>query len=368
MKRDRIVDVLVVGLGPAGGCASARAAEEKLSVLAIDRRQRPGEPVQCAEFVPALLGQEINTPRAVRLQPITEMITYVENEPPENRNDFRGQMINRGDFDRQLLAEARKKGADCRFGLILRSIDADGSALLSSGERVFPKVIIGADGPRSIVGRTIGSSNHSLVDTRQITVPLLKPHQGTDIFLSAEFLGGYGWMFPKEKFANIGVGVSSGIRNQLKRLLENIRHRLLDESRIGEEVIRYTGGEIPVGGMVKPYGQLGDVDVFLAGDAAGLTNPITGAGIPSAVISGGLAGEAAVAAVSGDREAGKDFNDELSDVFGASLDRALHRRQEILGSHSVDCQPIPDDLRRMWIAYPEYWATYFNKNRARSYL
>ena len=132
------------------------------------------------------------------------MITFVEDEPPDNRRDFRGQMIDRGEFDRELLSQARKNGADCRFGSILRSIDADGKVLLSSGELVSPKVIIGADGPRSIVGRTIGSSSRALVDTRQITVPLLTPHQGTDIFLSAEIVGGYGWMFPKGEVANIG--------------------------------------------------------------------------------------------------------------------------------------------------------------------
>ncbi len=356
MRQFQNVDVLVVGLGPAGSCAAAKAAKGCLSVLAIDRRQRPGEPVQCAEFVPDLLGQEIKTPRAVRRQSITEMITFVEDEPPDNRRDFRGQMIDRGEFDRQLLAEARENGADCRFGLILRSIDIDGTVLLSSGERVFPKVIVGSDGPRSMVGLAIGSPNQSLVETRQITVPLLNPHQGTDIFLSAEFVGGYGWMFPKGESANIGVGVSPFARSQLKPLVESIRHRLLRESRIGEAVLTHTGGEIPVGGMVTSYGQLGGVDVFLAGDAAGLTNPITGAGIPSAVISGELAGEVAIAAVAGDPNAGKDYMDELFDVFGTSLERAFQRRQEILGFHSEGQALIPDDLRRTWIAYPEYCA------------
>ena len=51
MREVRTCDVLVVGLGPAGSCASARASQHKLSVLAIDRRRRPGEPIQCAEFV-----------------------------------------------------------------------------------------------------------------------------------------------------------------------------------------------------------------------------------------------------------------------------------------------------------------------------
>ena len=54
-----------------------------------------------------------------------------------------------------------------------------------------------------------------------------------------------------------------------------------------------TGGAIPVGGMLKPWGRLGAALVLLAGDAAGLANPVTGAGIAAAVQSGRLAGEAA---------------------------------------------------------------------------
>ena len=356
MKHSHSVDVLVVGLGPAGSCASARAAQAGLSVLSIDRRQTPGEPVQCAEFVPALFGQEIKTAPAVRQQPITQMITFVENQQPDTRADFRGQMIDRGDFDRELLNDARKKGADCRFGLILRHIDADGTALLSSGEKVCSKVVIGADGPRSIVGRAIGQFNEHLVETRQMTVPLLKPYFGTDIFLNAELVGGYGWMFPKGDLANIGVGVAAAARGNLKPLVESIRQRLLVEGRIGEEIIRHTGGEIPVGGMLNAYSRLEDVHVLLAGDAAGLTNPVTGAGIPAAVISGELAGEAAVSAVSGRSDAGEDYLDELLGIFGASLERALNRRRDILCIHSEGHGPKTEDFRRTWIAYPEYWA------------
>ena len=53
MTSNRInVDVLVVGLGPAGSSAAGQAAARGLSVLAVDSRKQVGQPVQCAEFVP----------------------------------------------------------------------------------------------------------------------------------------------------------------------------------------------------------------------------------------------------------------------------------------------------------------------------
>ena len=121
-------------------------------------------------------------------------------------------------------------------------------------------------------------------------------------------------------------------------------------------MVGYTGGAIPVGGMLAPYGRLGAAQVLLAGDAAGLTNPITGAGIPAAVISGGLAGEAAAALLVGEPNAAKAYHEELTDVFGASLDRAVRRRREILAVHADNRTPQPTEFRKTWIAYPEYWA------------
>ena len=75
-------DLLVVGLGPAGSRAARAAAEGGLSVIAIDRRSRPGFPVQCAEFIPALMEQEIAGLDGVTRQFIDTMATFVERKRP----------------------------------------------------------------------------------------------------------------------------------------------------------------------------------------------------------------------------------------------------------------------------------------------
>jgi flavin-dependent dehydrogenase len=117
-----------------------------------------------------------------------------------------------------------------------------------------------------------------------------------------------------------------------------------------------TGGPIPVGGMLRPWGTLGATLVLLAGDAAGLANPVTGAGIAAAVHSGRLAGEAAASHVSGARTAGADYEEELESVFKAALDRALRRRAELAALAGTGAPPDKAALRRGWIAYPQYWA------------
>ena len=349
-------DVLVVGLGPAGASAAAVAARAGLRVIAIDRKREAGVPVQCAEFVPPMCGAAPAVLAHARRQEIAAMSTVIESGAPYTSPDFRGLMLDRAAFDAALAAEAEAAGADCRFGNILKELQPDGTAILGDGRRLDCKVIVGADGPRSLVGRAIGCENREMVETRQITVPLAKPHAATDVFLSTAYPGGYAWLFPKGQAANLGVGVSPAWRHRLKRLLNELHERMLAQGRLGASVVATTGGAIPVGGMVKSHGEIGKTLILLAGDAAGLTNPVTGAGISAAVLSGQMAGAAAVRQVQEARNVGAIFQTDLEDLFGSALTRALKRRSELLRCYAEGRAPAPSELARGWIAFPEYWA------------
>ena len=339
-------DVVVIGLGPAGASAAAEAARRGCKVIALDRRREAGVPVQCAELVPAMLEVD---PRTVR-QPIDSMLTFVEDDAPDLEAHFPGRMLDRARFDASLVAQAARAGVDCRFSSLVRRVSASGLVELSDGTTFTPRVLIGADGPRSRVGRAIGSVNTEMVETRQITVPLLTAHASTDIFLSAAIPGGYGWLFPKGEVANLGAGVAPREKVRLKALVMKLHRRLVDEGRVGEEILALTGGAIPVGGMLKPVGFLEETPVLLAGDAAGLANPVTGAGIAAAVHSGRLAGECAARVLSAKEFPVEEYEQELQDLFGPALDRAVQRRRELMQSDLE--KPA---LRRGWIAYPQYW-------------
>lgn len=348
-------DVVVVGLGPAGACAAAAAARRGARVIALDRRREPGRPVQCAEFVPAMIGLEGDALARCARQRIASMVTFVGDDPPELTTPFPGQMLDRAAFDAALVDLGVAAGAQCRFGASVRALANDGRVELADGAAIAAKVVVGADGPRSVVGRAIGRVNVALVETRQITVPLRVAHQATDIFLSASIPGGYGWLFPKGAVANLGAGVDPVHKHRLKAIVAELHDALVGKGRVGAEVIAMTGGAIPVGGMLEPCAKLGPAHVLLAGDAAGLANPVTGAGIAAGVYSGGLAGEVAAAIAAGRDEAAREYEDELRSVLGGALARALRRRRELAATAK---RGAPDGaaLRRGWIAYPEYWA------------
>ena len=349
------IDVAIIGLGPAGASAAIVAAKAGLSVHGFEKKAVAGHPVQCAEFVPAMLdaGELVMTETSV--QRIHEMITFVESDEADLTKNFSGHMIDRRAFDASLVAKAEAAGAKCTFGVKLKSISDDGVLTFSDGQVVRAKVIIGADGPHSLVGKAIGSVNTDIVETRQLSTTLNNPHVATDIYLSNEFPGGYGWMFPKGDVANIGLGVYPDQKHLLKPALESLHARIAATGQVGTEVTGYTGGAIPVGGMLKPDGILGGSVVLLAGDAAGLTNPITGAGIAAGVMSGRLAGEALVAHLAGEDDAIDIYAEDLEDLFGASLARAVLRRKQLMEQGAPERTLSKVALRGGWIAYDDYW-------------
>ena len=206
------VDVLVVGLGPAGGSAALMAAKAGLSVLGVEKKKQAGMPVQCAEFIPLPMSQYA-TEAPIRTQTISGMKTYLPSGEKEV-TDFPGLMIDRQKFDEAIANNAADAGANLVFGAVLQSLDKTNKiariGLDKESVAVSYRYVIAADGPHSIVAKNLGLAPLKIVNTRQYTVPLLKPFADTDIWVSDDFPGGYAWLFPKGDWANLGFKSAAG--------------------------------------------------------------------------------------------------------------------------------------------------------------
>jgi geranylgeranyl reductase family protein len=341
-------DVLVVGAGPAGASAARAAVEAGASVLLIDRRKRIGEPVQCAEYIPRLLPAHVKIPEGAVVQEVTTLVTFLP-DGQVVRKSAPGFILDRARFDRGLAEEAARAGVRILPETQALSQRSEGIILRRRGNslRVNTDVIVGADGPRSTVGAWVGRCNRRFLVGLQHTVMLRQPMQDTEVYLGCHYPGGYAWLFPKGDRAHVGVGIKPALGGALKPALAHFKRHLGD--RIGP-VVAQTGGLIPVGGPLKAFDEV--ARVLLAGDAAGQTHAITGGGIPQAVICGAMAGQAAAEAAGGDGRAFARYEKQWRSVFGALLDRAASKREEMESQwHAGELSQL---LRRCWIACPEY--------------
>lgn len=349
-------DVLVAGLGPAGGAAAAAAARLGLAVVAIEKKQAVGVPVQCAEFIPLPLSRHAQS-AGVLLQKISGMKSVLPSGAAV-ATPFAGLMVDRAAFDQALARGAREAGAAIHTGSAVTRLDALHSTATIRTPRgalhVRYRLLIAADGPHSTVAARLGLPPLATVNTRQYAVPLASPYAATDIWLSDDYPGGYAWLFPKGHTANLGLGMDPRFSADMKTPLDALHRQLADAGRVGREILSRTGGAIPVGGMRD---RLFAGNVMFAGDAAGLTHPITGAGIAAAVVSGERAGQAAHALLhEGEERALADYEEDIRDQFAESLERAVARRRELERAWHTPAAKRDAVHRRGWIAFAEYFS------------
>jgi len=215
------------------------------------------------------------------------------------------------------------------------------------------RVLIGADGPHSTTARLLNLPALPVIHSRQYTVPLTGLYSDSDVWLSDEFPGGYAWLFPKGKLANLGLGADRRFEPDLKAALERLHAKLVRQGRVGADVLQRTGGAIPVGGLRE---KLHRKNTLFVGDAAGLTHPITGAGIAAAVLSGERAGLAAAEYIAGNQCALDAYDEDVREQYGPTLTRAV-RRRAYLTDHWRRAAADNDTVqRRGWIAFNEYFA------------
>jgi flavin-dependent dehydrogenase len=166
------------------------------------------------------------------------------------------------------------------------------------------RIVIAADGATSTVARSLYVHNH---DDRNTAIAI-RGYVETDVdlehmidfsFISA-IQPGYAWFFPTAmRRANIGVGVRADVyKNQdlaLSDALESYLRSTNIKSFIGSNKIQHVKTwQLP---FCNPNQQRVFNGVLLVGDAGGFVNPLTGAGIYTAMLTGKYAAQASIEAL-----------------------------------------------------------------------
>ena len=361
-------DIVIIGCGPAGTITARIAAQNGMKVLLVDKRQELGAPIQCSGALSANALEENN------IEPSAEFIQEavygfrVYNETGQHTElDYRslkpekygtdtgkkplGYVVDRRRFDRYLMTMAERAGAEVWLkteGVGYRPLD-DGTCEVELRKfnktvTIRTKVLVGADGLQSQVGKWAGLQTHikmtELASCLQFVVDGVETHGLLEIITGHEWApGGYAWLFPKgHGYAEVGLGV---IRTMTKvnaqwHLDHFINNSFLKDRLKHARILEVHGGGVP---LAAPLRTQYATNVILVGDAARHVNPITGGGIHTALTGGMIAGKFLSEMIQAGQRASADYlkgyQDRWLDQLGNKMWQLYHTKKEIFTTKDI---------------------------------
>jgi len=335
------VDVLIVGGGPAGSTLAYFLAKSGLNVVIMDKETFPRQKV-CAGWVTPAVMQELEIDpqdyaRQNLLQPIHGFrIGQLGQELVESQYD--GEPVSYGirriEFDNYLL---QRCDAELMTGTAFDSMEKTEQGWLVNGS-IEARLVVGAGGHFCPVARAIGAKGVSelAVAAKEIEFEMNPEQKATcaidpqkpELFFTPD-LKGYGWIFRKGDYLNIGLGRED--KSKLSGHVKEFCRYLKEQGKIPQDTPEKFHGHAY---LLYPHAvrKVLDDRVLLIGDAVGLAYPQSGEGIRPAVESAMLAAKVIIACA-GDYQHQQlwHYEDELEKRFGKR-------------------QPAPDVMERLPMA------------------
>ena len=321
-----IYDLIVVGAGPAGSAAVLYAAKHGLKTLLLDKDRFPRDKI-CGD---ALSGKSVTVLRELQLLEEVQLLpgAHIQSivfSSPDNasfridltktslKNIPKGFVIRRKHFDAFLFDKARQAGTRTIENFTVTDLLVENEQICGvtgksadGAHKVFKgKIILGADGYKSIVARKTGlyehDPNHWVVALRCYYQNVKDLTDQIELHYVDEVIPGYFWIFPLESgYANVGIGM---LHKYIKEKHIDLNAALLNainspafKERFAEAepIEKPVGWNLPVGSKRrKSYGP----GFMLLGDAAGLIDPFTGEGIGNALYAAKYAVQTAQQAI-----------------------------------------------------------------------
>jgi len=374
-------DVVVVGSGPAGATTARVSAENRLKVLLVDKKQELGAPIQCSGAVSAhALGDVGITPddeyvsssifgfKIYDSNGNSTIQDYRKLKPNEYNENPLGYVVDRRRFDRYLMKKAEQAGVEVwlKTEALGYKINRDKTVdihLNKFGQNinVNTKVIVGADGLQSQVGKWAGLRTHirlsELASCLQFVMDGVPTDGFLEIFTGHKWApGGYAWILSKgNEYVEVGLGVIRTLtKKDAKWHLDNfIGNSFVADRLKNGKILEVQGGGVPLAAPLKK--QYAD-NIILVGDAARHVNPITGGGIHTALRCGVIAGKFLGELLFTDKPPTKQnlaaYQQCWMDEIGESMWALYSKKRDIFH------QPVMERDRRLY----ETLSNYFHPN------
>jgi geranylgeranyl reductase family protein len=321
---DLVCDVLVVGAGPSGIAAALELQSTGQTVVVIDKAFFPRDKC-CGDGLTTgalrILDELGFNPQTVPNWTVCSDVWL--RSPSGSEMQFslptRGQfaaIAPRIELDNALVQLARSRNIRVLEGHEFVSvreqtsnhitIDISNSHSNNKIETVQSKFVIASDGMWSPVRKSLGMSTPGYLGEWHAFRQYANNVTGSakdrlHVWFEKDLLPGYAWSFPLQNGrVNIGFGILRGGKysvQQMKDLWPNLLARKHIAKALGSEVVmedRHTAWPIPARVTSAP---LSSGRVLFIGDAACVTDSLTGEGIGQALLSGQLSAQAIVAGI-----------------------------------------------------------------------
>lgn len=305
-------DVAIIGAGPAGTTAAAVLAAAGREVHVFDRAEFPRDKC-CGDGLTTLALRELETlgfdPSNVASWQQVDDVVIRSPRGTERRYSlpdgagYHAAVARREDLDAALVELAREAGAHVHEGAQLTALDHDGHGvdLTFGGHAHRARLMIAADGmwspTRKMLGLGVDGYRGEWHAFRQY-FRNVSPRAARElvVWFERDLLPGYAWSFPLDGGrANIGFGIQRGGSHavgDMKDLWPDLLARPHVRELLGADAEPEAPHKAwPIPARVGRVPLVGPRTLFV-GDAAAVTDPMTGEGIGQALLTGRLAAEA----------------------------------------------------------------------------
>lgn len=324
---NRKYDVVVVGAGPTGSTAARICAKSGLSTLIIEEQAHVGYPVQCAGLLSMHAFQECEVSSSSVLNKVSGADIRAGNSRCSfNARKTMAYVVDRGALDREMALHCADAGAEIQLKTIAKKVSRATRTLQVTGlygtETIHYSMLIAADGPRSMISRSLGIPRAPVyLSGLQCDVQHDMERDQVQIFPNAspDF---FAWMIPLEKgHARIGL---CGVRDVRNRFCTFIRP-------YQDQCTHFVSGTIPLGTIKRTY----DDHILICGDAAAMAKPTSGGGVYTGCRSARHAADVALRAIENDDYSSRmiaGYEQAWKTDFGHEIKRGFslfHLRRQI---------------------------------------
>jgi digeranylgeranylglycerophospholipid reductase len=290
-----VIDVAVVGGGPAGLLAATRLAESGLDVLLLEEHARIGEPTHCTGIVSLETAEYAKIPDDLVLGRVTRA-RLVGPGGSEARHLWEAQgseailAMDRAAFDQGLATQAVGAGAALSLGTSVQdvTVTSDEVAVVTPGGVVRARACVLACGVSYRFQRQLGLGlPGQAIHTAQTEVDAVADDGVEMHFGRGVAPNGFVWTVPvvREGRSRLKVGVMAS--GNAGACLERFLERPEVKGRLRETPSPPVRRLLPLRPIAKTYADR----LLVVGDAGGFTKPTTGGGIFYSLLTATLAAE-----------------------------------------------------------------------------